>query len=262
VCACTRARALQGGSAAAERKALVEHIDAEALATVRAASVAAVRDLPLRVKERFDRAFKFDAEGVPREWDPKDDIRGAFVKARDAVSGVIGACAVMKITARHDHSPPIDKRVFSEAKRGELEAAFLKAIESSYIDAKRAQEAANRPMNVPIWLWGVLVIVGWNEFWTLVTSPLYLFTLLAAAAVLVVPGVAEAINMPQITMAARVVRAYTGLDERIASLTAPAPAPAQAPSTSAAAETEGSSAGGDSRPSKVAPRKRTVKRED
>jgi hypothetical protein len=43
-----------------------------------------------KLRMHFEERFRYDVQGVPRVWQPDDDIEGAFRKAKDEVCSSLG----------------------------------------------------------------------------------------------------------------------------------------------------------------------------
>src|SRR6266700_8080704 len=68
--------------------------------------------------------------------------------------------------------------VFSESKAVELTNKFRKDADAYYVEAKRS--TVSSVAQIPLWMYGVLVVLGWNEAMAVLFNPLY-FTLLLIA---------------------------------------------------------------------------------
>lgn len=62
--------------------------------------------------------------------------------------------------------------VLSETRQQELAAQFKRKVDASYVEAKRSVVATQA--KIPHWVAVALIILGWNEFMTVITTPLYL----------------------------------------------------------------------------------------
>ena len=70
--------------------------------------------------------------------------------------------------------------VFSETKAVELTNKFRKDADAYYVEAKRSTVASIA--QIPYWMYGVLVVLGWNEAMAVLFNPLYFTFLLIALA--------------------------------------------------------------------------------
>ena len=70
--------------------------------------------------------------------------------------------------------------VFSESKAVELTNKFRKDADAYYVEAKRS--TVSSVAQIPLWMYGVLVVLGWNEAMAVLFNPLYFTFLLIALA--------------------------------------------------------------------------------
>jgi hypothetical protein len=63
-------------------------------------------------------------------------------------------------------------KVLSETRQQELATQFKRKADASYVEAKRSVVATQA--KIPKWVGVALVLLGWNEFRTVITNPLYL----------------------------------------------------------------------------------------
>lgn len=155
--------------------------------------------LSVRLRAYFEERFRYDQEGVPRVWKPTDDMDGAFVSARDATLRLIPLYAriaptdvtLLEKVEKSEQDPvyveavaagdeePLDiaasLHVLSELQAAEIGARFRKDADAFYVEAKRS--TVTSMSRVPWWMYGVLVVLGWNEMMAVLRSPVY-FTLL------------------------------------------------------------------------------------
>jgi hypothetical protein len=149
----------------------------------------------LKLRENFEDKFRYDEHGVPRIWRPTDDIEGAYTKARESTITVIPLLARFKL-AKTSAPPPLDAwigpapasvspadeedlapiggvddeegrsleeemTILSDAKQADLLIRFKKTADGVYVEAKRS--AIGGITQVPLYFYGLLVALGWNE---------------------------------------------------------------------------------------------------
>jgi ABC-type oligopeptide transport system substrate-binding subunit len=68
--------------------------------------------------------------------------------------------------------------VLSETRREELANRFRRESDAYYVEAKRS--LVSSIAQIPYWMYGVLAVLGWNEFVAVLRSPVY-FTLVLVA---------------------------------------------------------------------------------
>ncbi|KAI0339858.1 root hair defective 3 GTP-binding protein [Trametopsis cervina] len=151
-----------------------------------------------KLRTHFEEQFRYDDKGVPRVWTPEDDIDGAFKKAKDETLELIPLYSKItptdpslayslpsetsdSLTAdADDFDFPSTLVVFSETKAVELTNRFRKDADAYYVEAKRSTVAS--VAQVPYWMYGMLVVLGWNEAMAVLFNPLYFAMLVVAAA--------------------------------------------------------------------------------
>jgi hypothetical protein len=75
--------------------------------------------------------------------------------------------------------------VLSETKREELASRFRREADAYFVEAKRS--LVSSIAQIPYWMYGVLAVLGWNEFVAVLRSPVYFtFCLILLAAAYVV----------------------------------------------------------------------------
>ena len=74
-----------------------------------------------------------------------------------------------------DFDFPATLIVFTETKALSLTSRFRKDADAFYVEAKRS--TVSSVAQIPYWMYGVLVVLGWNEAMVVLFNPLY-FTML------------------------------------------------------------------------------------
>ncbi|KAK8150020.1 Dynamin-like GTPase that mediates homotypic ER fusion [Beauveria asiatica] len=163
----------------------------------------------LKLRENFEDKFRYDEAGVPRIWRPTDDIEGVYTKARESTLTLIPLLSRFRLSSTYTppdllsfigHQPagveagdeedlaPIggvdeeegksleeEMTVLSESKRQDLVVRFKKTADGVYVEAKRG--AIGGVAQVPLYFYGILLALGWNEIWMVLRNP-FLFILL------------------------------------------------------------------------------------
>ncbi|GAA5981785.1 hypothetical protein JCM10908_004608 [Rhodotorula pacifica] len=162
-------------------------------------------EAPMLVKLKlvFEDKFRYDDEGVPRVWKPEDDIDLIFRKAKESVLELIPLYAEIKpadranafelpssagstglidpaaASADEDFDFAESLQLLSPSAQAALSTRFRREADAYYIEAKRSMVASRA--QIPYWIYGVLVILGWNEFVAVLRSPVYFTMLLFVA---------------------------------------------------------------------------------
>ncbi|KAI0930053.1 Dynamin-like GTPase that mediates homotypic ER fusion [Taiwanofungus camphoratus] len=156
-----------------------------------------------KLRAHFEERFRYDEHGVPRVWRPGDDIDGAFKKARDQTleliplySKIVPIDHSLEYTLPSESPDPISMPddfdfpstlvIFSETKILDLMNRFRRDSDAYYVEAKRS--TVSSVAQIPYWVYGVLVVLGWNEAMVVLFNPVYfaiLLCLIAAAYVII-----------------------------------------------------------------------------
>ncbi|KAL0701604.1 hypothetical protein Bca4012_057726 [Brassica carinata] len=126
----------------------------------------------MRMKERFGTIFSHDSDSMPRVWTGNEDIRAITKAARSASLKLLSVMVVIRLG---DETDNIEKTLTvslldpTTSKKG---ITASDPLASSTWD----EEANNRGSNwlPPPWAILALIILGFNEFMTLLRNPLYL----------------------------------------------------------------------------------------
>ncbi|MCJ1348755.1 Dynamin-like GTPase that mediates homotypic ER fusion [Peltigera leucophlebia] len=171
-------------------------------------------NLLLKLRENFEDKFRYDEAGVPRIWRPTDDIDGIYTKARESTLTLIPLLSRFKSV--HSSSPPplaewigdppsnvtpadeedltpiggVDEEegksleeemaILSESKRQDITVRFKKTADGVYVEAKRS--AIGGITQVPLYFYGILLVLGWNEIVAVIRNPVYFLFLLILGA--------------------------------------------------------------------------------
>ncbi|OJA20070.1 hypothetical protein AZE42_02487 [Rhizopogon vesiculosus] len=150
-----------------------------------------------KLRSHFEERFRYDDNGVPRVWRPDDDIDGAFKKAKEQArtldlipryANIAPTDPSLEFTLPSEISDPLTSTdefdfsltlvIFTETKSIDLASRFRKDADAYYVEAKRS--TVSSIAQIPYWMYGVLVVLGWNEAMVVLFNPLYFtFTLMA-----------------------------------------------------------------------------------
>lgn len=157
----------------------------------------------------FEDKFRYDSEGIPRIWRPSDDIEGAYTIARQSTLALIPLLSRFKLSATSAPPPlaawigdapssishadeedlaPIggvdedegktlheEMTILSDAKVSEIASRFKKTADGVFVEAKRS--AIGGVTQIPIYFYGLLLVLGWNELVAVLRNPLYFIML-------------------------------------------------------------------------------------
>jgi protein SEY1 len=174
----------------------------------------------MRMAKRFDDKFRFDDRGVPRHFGPDEDLESLFMEARDEGEKLIDILAEIKLkgtlprmraSCRDLDRELLNPTVFESHTQLELREKLRRQAGAVFVEAKRAQEAAKITTKIPVWLFALLVILGWNEIMMVLSNPLLL-----VLTVLIVPVVYFGYMMDAPTMLGPALRTAAGPYVRMA----------------------------------------------
>ncbi|OMO49314.1 Root hair defective 3 GTP-binding protein [Corchorus olitorius] len=168
----------------------------------------------IRMKDRFSTLFSHDSDSMPRVWTGKEDIRAITKTARSASLKLLSVMAAIRLDDAPDNiettltsalvdtksnaavtdrsitsydplasstweQVPSSKTLITPVQCKSLWRQFRAETEYSVTQAISAQEANKRNNNwlPPPWAIVALLILGFNEFMTLLRNPLYLFVI-------------------------------------------------------------------------------------
>ncbi|GAA6002242.1 dynamin-like GTPase SEY1 [Rhodotorula paludigena] len=163
-------------------------------------------EAPMLVKLKlvFEDKFRYDADGVPRVWKPEDDIDTIFRKAKESVLELIPLYSEIKpsdpanafelpssagtteivdpaaASADEDFDFAESLQLLSPSQQSALSTRFRREADAYYVEAKRSMVSSTA--QIPYWIYGVLVVLGFNEFVAVIRSPVYFTLLLIAGA--------------------------------------------------------------------------------
>ncbi|KAK3814929.1 MAG: RHD3/Sey1 [Benniella sp.] len=140
----------------------------------------------LKLRNRFEEKFRYDDHGLPRVWKPDDDIDTPFQKAREETVKLVPLFATIdntdpvkggkfELEGSEDFDFDQSLKVLSETRQQEITTKFKRESDAFYLEAKRSVVATQA--KVPYWVGVALIVLGWNEFITVITNPLYLMGL-------------------------------------------------------------------------------------
>jgi len=136
------------------------------------------------MNKKFDEKFKLDERKLPRRWKPTDDIAHVFMEARDQAEALLEMFCFLRLSDDLDsvkfldpestHSVEDNLVVISENDAQAIKDKFHKETETTYLQALRDQENVNSASHIPMYVIVLIMILGFNEFITVISNPLLL----------------------------------------------------------------------------------------
>jgi len=139
----------------------------------------------VKLRTRLEDKFRYDEKtGLPRVWKPEDDMDPVYTKANEEALALLPVFA--KITNEGSKLENLDAFfvydsdfdyaeslvIHSPAKMQDITTRFRREAEATFLEAKRSLVATQA--KVPYWMMVLLVVLGWNEFTTILFNPVYL----------------------------------------------------------------------------------------
>ncbi|KAI5665460.1 hypothetical protein M9H77_15313 [Catharanthus roseus] len=164
----------------------------------------------MRMKDRFSTIFSYDSDSMPRVWTGKEDIRAITKTARSSSLKLLSVMAAIRLDDEADdidkalslalvdtrsaastnkdgtlldplasstwNGVPPTKTLITPVQCKSIWRQFKAETEHTVTQAIAAQEASKRNNNwlPPPWAIVALIILGFNEFMTLLRNPLYI----------------------------------------------------------------------------------------
>ncbi|XP_028204177.1 protein ROOT HAIR DEFECTIVE 3 homolog 1-like [Glycine soja] len=194
------------------KKSMIVSLDDYAKGVIEAKAREEAGRVLIRMKDRFLTLFSHDSDSMPRIWTGKEDVRAITKSARSSCLKLLSVMAVIRLedgddiydiektlivaladsssssakdksmtavkplaSSTWDQVPP-SKTLITPVQCKSLWRQFKMETEYCVSQAISAQEANNRSSNwlPPPWAIVALIILGFNEFMTLLRNPLYL----------------------------------------------------------------------------------------
>ena len=130
--------------------------------------------IQVHLKRRFDSIFKHDKQGIPRIWEPSDDIGRIFEEAKASASQLLDRLTVFD----GGEEQPVE--LVDAARRERILGMISRDFDLAYVDAKRSIMRISS--TIPWWIYLVILILGWNEIMAVLRSPLLLLLLVLVVA--------------------------------------------------------------------------------
>ncbi|CAM6031456.1 unnamed protein product, partial [Sphagnum compactum] len=134
----------------------------------------------VRMRKRFEKIFKYDSNSNPRIWIPGEDMTAPYKKAIEKTLQLLEEFSVVTHIPKDQTFITISNVInnvvlIPHDRKRLLEEAFRREAEVAFVEAGRS--VLSQSTSVPIWMIVLLVILGWNEFMTILSNPIYFLLL-------------------------------------------------------------------------------------
>ncbi|CCH61377.1 hypothetical protein TBLA_0E03230 [Henningerozyma blattae CBS 6284] len=150
------------------------------------------------LKDKFETKFRYDENDTPKFWKNEIEIDQAYKVARDYSIGLLDILSIAKTKDNVEIIPDVQlpkdddedaedddiyqdefgiyhsqkfSHILNELQKENILKKFRKQINLSVLDCKRS--TVRSTTHVPIWMYALLVVLGWNEFMMILRNPLY-----------------------------------------------------------------------------------------
>eukprot|EP01119_Soliformovum_irregulare_P011576 TRINITY_DN2914_c0_g1_i1.p1 TRINITY_DN2914_c0_g1~~TRINITY_DN2914_c0_g1_i1.p1 ORF type:complete len:755 (-),score=268.17 TRINITY_DN2914_c0_g1_i1:49-2313(-) len=139
--------------------------------------------LPFLMSKKFEQLFNLDENQLPRRWKPTDDIKSFFLTAREKTESLLEQFSLLRLQDEHDSLKYLDNStsdvddkfvILTRDEAQVIKDKFYKDTQSNYLQALRDQENVNSVSSIPAFVIILILILGFDEFWAILTSPLLL----------------------------------------------------------------------------------------
>ncbi|RVW51979.1 Protein ROOT HAIR defective 3-like 1 [Vitis vinifera] len=135
----------------------------------------------IRMKDRFATLFSHDSDSMPRVWTGKEDIRAITKTARSSSLKLLSVMAAIRLD---DYTDNIENTLSAALVDNVKSAVTNRSITTvDPLASSTWEEEANKRNNnwlPPPWAIVAMVVLGFNEFMTLLRNPLYLGVIFVA----------------------------------------------------------------------------------
>ncbi|QLQ82171.1 hypothetical protein HG537_0G04260 [Torulaspora globosa] len=145
------------------------------------------------LRDRFESKFRYDDSGSPRLWKNEEEIDQAFRVAKEHALEVLGVLSLaatsdhVEIIAKFDDCEDADEEfykddvgiyhskrfahILNEIQKEKVLQQFRRQINVTVLDSKRS--IIKSTTSIPVWIYIIIVILGWNEFMMVIRNPLF-----------------------------------------------------------------------------------------
>lgn len=145
------------------------------------------------LRDRFESKFRYDSNDVPRLWKNEDEIDQSFRVAKEHALEILD---ILTLAVKTDGTEVIPDafedepnegliyddshdvyhsnrfaHILNETQKEKVQQQFRRQINVTVLDCKRSIVTSST--HIPIWIYAVIVVLGWNEFIIVIRNPLF-----------------------------------------------------------------------------------------
>jgi len=144
------------------------------------------------MSKKFESKFNLDEKKLPRRWKPSDDISKIFMEARQEAESYIEKFSILRLKPELDEVKYLDAEstttidpaivILTHEEASMIKDKFYKETDSSYLQAVRDQENVSSTAHIPMYVIILLIVLGFDEFMSVITNPLLLILIVLLGA--------------------------------------------------------------------------------
>lgn len=149
------------------------------------------------LRDRFENSFRYDENDTPILWKDEQQIDNAFKVARAHSLEIFDLLCIARKSDGSEIIPDVDMEdieveddlgvyhlerfahIINEIQKEKISRQFKKQLNLCVIDAKRS--IITTTTHIPIWVYALIVVLGWNEFMMVLRNPLLVTLVLLGA---------------------------------------------------------------------------------
>lgn len=153
------------------------------------------------LRDKFETKFRYDENDSPRLWKNEEEIDRAFSLAKEQALDVLN---VLSFAATSDHVEVVPEffdndnqeddvyedelgiehsrhfaHILNELQKEKVLQSFKRQINLTVLDSKRS--IIKTTTSIPLWIYALIVVLGWNEFMMVLRNPLFVTLALIVA---------------------------------------------------------------------------------
>lgn len=124
---------------------------------------------------KFERRFRYDGGITPRRWRSDVNLEEIFQRDLEHTKKLIDLFSILRLHPDDDslnhESAPESAILLSKKKTKEILERLHKAAEAMYMQAQAEIERDRVNTSVPLYFFGLLLLLGWNELMWIISNP-------------------------------------------------------------------------------------------
>jgi hypothetical protein len=182
------------GFSESESQSKKEEIDGISLEALRRMLREKANNVTWLMERRFNKVFKLDSDGLPRRWAKSDNVKAEFLKARQAGESILDKVSLLRlnpddracswfetpnqsgqfIIKTDPTSVPEENVVLPLHDTTRVLESFRDGCQGAYLQALSDQENSGSSSTTAIAFIAVVLLLGWNEIWWVLSNPFLL----------------------------------------------------------------------------------------